>query len=56
MQFLRSYKTLIVGVDSCIYLPFQEAVKQRDQSIRKYEQDIDSLEFRNSQVSMGSFI
>lgn len=29
----------------------QEAIKQRDQSIRKYEQDIDSLQFRNSQLS-----
>ena len=29
----------------------QETLKQRDQTIRKYEQDIDSLEFRNAQLS-----
>ena len=29
---------------------FQETVRQKDQSIRKYEQEIDSLQFRNDQV------
>ncbi|XP_047122749.1 protein phosphatase 1 regulatory subunit 21 isoform X2 [Hydra vulgaris] len=29
----------------------QEILKQRDQEIRKFQQDIDSLEFRNSQLS-----
>lgn len=29
----------------------QEAVRQKDQSIRKYEQEIDSLQFRNDQLS-----
>lgn len=29
----------------------QEALKQKDQTIRKHEQDIDSLQFRNSQLS-----
>lgn len=29
----------------------QETVRQKDQSIRKYEQEIDSLQFRNDQVS-----
>ena len=29
---------------------FQETERQKDQSIRKYEQEIDSLQFRNDQV------
>jgi len=29
---------------------FQESERQKDQSIRKYEQEIDSLQFRNDQV------
>lgn len=29
----------------------QETVRQKDQSIRKYEQEIDSLQFRNDQLS-----
>jgi len=29
----------------------QDALKQKDQTTRKYEQDIDSLQFRNSQLS-----
>lgn len=32
---------------------FQETVRQKDQSIRKYEQEIDSLQFRNDQVRQG---
>lgn len=30
---------------------FHDGLKQRDQTIRKYEQEIDSLHFRNSQLS-----
>lgn len=34
---------------SSIYL--KENAKQKDQTIRKYEQEIDSLQFRNDQVN-----
>ena len=30
-------------------------MRQKDQSIRKYEQEIDSLQFRNDQVMFRSF-
>jgi protein phosphatase 1 regulatory subunit 21 len=29
----------------------QEGIKHKDQAIRKYEQEIDSLSFRNQQLS-----
>ena len=32
------------------FVYFQDTVRQKDQSIRKYEQEIDSLQFRNDQV------
>lgn len=33
------------------YYVLKETVRQKDQSIRKYEQEIDSLQFRNDQVT-----
>ena len=30
---------------------FQEEIKEKDQTIRKFEQEIDSLSFRNQQLS-----
>lgn len=35
---------------------FQESERQKDQSIRKYEQEIDSLQFRNDQVRQVFFL
>lgn len=34
-----------------LFSSFQESVKDKDLSIRKYEQEIDSLTFRNQQLS-----
>lgn len=31
--------------------PYQEQLKQRDQSLRKQEQEMDSLSFRNQQLA-----
>ena len=31
-------------------LHFQETVKEKEQSLRKYEQEVDSLTFRNQQL------
>lgn len=39
-----------------INVVFQETVRQKDQSIRKYEQEIDSLQFRNDQVRQVFFL
>ena len=40
------------NLNNYVYLLInQESIKQKDQSIRKYEQEIDSLQFRNDQVS-----
>lgn len=39
----------IVAADACC-LP-QEQLKQRDQSLRKQEQEMDSLSFRNQQLA-----
>lgn len=34
-----------------MFLPHQDQLKQRDQSLRKQEQEMDSLSFRNQQLA-----
>ena len=45
---------IIISSFNCLpqYLNIQENLKQKDQAIRKYEQEIDSLQFRNDQVGV----
>jgi hypothetical protein len=48
------YYSINIYLYAFINITFQkETAKQRDQSIRKYEQEIDSLQFRNDQVCIG---
>lgn len=42
------HSTFSIGSPSCL---IQEALKQRDQTVRKFQQEIDSLQFRNDQVN-----
>ena len=35
---------------SCSLFFVQEAIKQKDQAVRKLEQEVDSLSFRNQQL------
>ena len=47
---------IIISSFNCFipqYLNIQENLKQKDQAIRKYEQEIDSLQFRNDQVGVS---
>lgn len=37
--------------DTLTHVPQQEQLKQRDQSLRKQEQEMDSLSFRNQQLA-----
>ena len=37
---------------SCVKSLFQNELKEKDLAIRKFEQEIDSLSFRNNQLSM----
>lgn len=63
MQYMCSTVFVLVSASTCLvlvcsldwnlFLHLQETVKEKDQSLRKYVQEIDSLTFRNQQVLEG---
>ena len=53
--FFTALHALKAGATNCInksFIFFQERLKHREQTIRKYEQELDSLQFRNDQVEL----